>query len=294
MIIGIGALLAMGHWPPSRIAARTAQGNGLPDPFQIYMKLYSSLEAGEHWLWFKGQWDVIPAGGIAQPLVGQNTLIRRQVHIDGDGAIVTRGWEGMVFSDIESNRPVDRMINPITGREVFPFHSKEGPTATRTTEQGIVIGETAGAGRTLPIELPAFIAGDDIWLQRPLRSSGPNPLRKEDWPMEASGETYWTNMLSTFRGRISDIRNENLASAPMDFAVTGQSVCVPWLAMGGSNVCLGWSGFGKKIRDSAEMPQEELSWFRSYHPELFALDTPWQHRTDPFRGYMQARKPLES
>ena len=137
------------------------------------------------------------------------------------------------------------------------------------------------------------VAGDDLWLQRAFRFSVPHPMAAEDWPMESSGAPYWTNMETVFRARVSDIRNPDVVSAPTDFLIFGQSVTVPWLAMGRDvQAAMGWAGFGKKLRTLDEMPAANLSWFEKYHPELFSSEEPWVEYTNPFVGYMRDREPL--
>ncbi len=267
-------------------------GDAGVDPFTAFMKLYSNLEPGEHWWWFMGHWDLIVPGRLPVTTVGHDTLIRRIVTRDDDGMYTSRGWEGMVFWDINTREIVDRMVNPITERTVYPFHAKDGPLDTHISNAGIHLGVGSDSERTLSIDLPKTVAGEDFWMQRDYRYSGPHTLDPKKWPVEAAGDKNWTNMETIYRAKVADVRDPDQSYAPTDYTITGQSVVVPWLGMGPELAYMGWTGFGKKMMDPSGVPSKNLKWFEDRHPELFSSDIPWEGHTNAFYGYMDAREPM--
>lgn len=294
--MGLGLLTAAGlGWPEftrPRTAHAAANADGLDD-FAAFMKLYSSLEPNRHWWWFTGRWDLIAPGHTPVPLVGFDTLIRREVRREDNGVILTRGWEGMVFWDLETRELADAMTNPVNGRRVEPYFTKEGPTNTRTSTAGFHVGAGAEPERMRPLDFPRVVAGDDVWLERAMQGRGPHPMKQTEWKLESSGELYWTNLVTVLRGKASDIRNPAVTMAAADYTISGQSVPVPWLLMGQSGAVMGWSGYGRKFANLDELPAKSRAWYEARHPELFATGEPWTEYSNAFYGYMAARTPVE-
>jgi hypothetical protein len=284
-LAGLGAPLAAA----SAVAATTEDGL---DDFITYMKLYSSMEPGRHWWWFTGRWDLILPGQAAVPVVGFDTLIRREVTREADDVYVTRGWEGMVFWDLKSRQLIERMTHPITGREIVPFLTKEGPTNTRTSPAGFHVGAGAEGPRTLPIAFPRVVAGGDVWIERAMQAKAPHPMKPAEWKWESSGDSYWTNLVTVLRGKVADVRNPGTPMAPADYVIGGQSVPVPWMLMGSSGASLGWTGYGRKFATLEDLPAKSRAWYEAKHPELFAPGEPWTAYSNAFLGYMATRKPV--
>ena len=276
-------------------AAPSAQnGDSVFDPFTGFMKMYSSLTPSDHWWWFKGHMDLISPGHRPTPFIGASTLIRRQVRLDSDGRIVTRGWEGVIYSNLETGKPADSLFNPVNQRTIHPFHSKEGPTASIANATGIRRGLDNGTETEVkPFDFPTTVAGDDVWLQRDFRFVVPHPMSADEWPEESSGEPYWTNLVTIFRAKLSDLKDDSIDAAPADFVLSGQVQVPAWMQMGrfpGSAV--GWIGVGKKLFSLDEMPPEELESYRSYHPNLFARGDPWEEPLGSIDSYMKEREPV--
>lgn len=294
-LTGLGVMATMGFAAQS--ATQSAQGATTgdvgADPFTTFMKMYSNLEPGEHWWWFMGHWDIIVPGRTPVTVVGHDTLIRRIVTKDGNGVYTQRGWEGMIAWDLKTREPVDRMVNPVTGRVVYPYHTKEGPINTVISQEGIHLGAGSANARILSIDLPKTVAADDIWMQRDYRYAGPHAMDANTWRLENSGDKNWTNMETIYRAKLSDVRNPDLSTVDTDYMISGESVVLPWLAMGPDLAFLGWTGFGKKLMDPSGIPSKNLKWFEQRHPELFSSGEPWQDYSNVFYGYMTDRKPLE-
>ena len=293
VLSGLGIMATMGFAGTETNTANAATtGEVGVDPFTAFMKMYSNLEPGEHWWWFMGHWDFIVPGRTLVIVVGHDTLIRRIVTLD-DGVYTQRGWEGMIAWDLETREPVDQMVNPLTDRVVYPFHTKEGPITSVISQQGIHLGAGSENERILSIDLPKTVAGGDIWLQRDYRYAGPHTMYPKKWRLETAGDKNWTNMETTYRAKLADVRNPNLSYAPTDYMISGQSVVLPWLAMGPDLAFMGWTGFGKKLVSPEEIPSKNLKWFERRHPELFVAGEPWQDYSNVFYGYMAQREPLQ-
>lgn len=261
------------------------------DQFATYMKLYAQLDQGEHWWWFTSHWNLIVPGRMPVKAVGHDTLIRRRVSIDDQGRHLIVGWEGIVFWDVKSGALVDRMTNPITGREVVPLHSKEGPTRSLISRQGVYTGIGTENERTMPLDPPTYTAGDDIWMKREFRFDVPHPLDIKVWTQELVTDRYWANMEMVYRAKIAEVADPKVTLARSDMMISGETIVVPWLLMGGTGAIAAWHGFGKKLLSPNELPAERLAWFKDRHPELFAVGDPWLTYTNPFLSYGATRKP---
>ena len=286
------SLLGLGG-PMPRGADAAVGGDGLDD-FTTFMKLYSDLAPGRHWLWFTGRWDLIVPGQPPVPLVGFDTLARRDVTREGDDIYATRGWEGMVFWDLTSGELVDRMLHPIGGREIFPHFTKEGPTQTRTSPAGFHIGAGAEPASTRPLKFKRVVVGDDVWLERGMVARAPHPLKPSEWKLESSGETYWTNLTTVLHGKVSDIRDPKVTMASSDYTIAGQTVPLPWMMMGQIGAMVGWVGYGRKFASLANLPRDRRQWYDVRHPELFGAAEPWTAYTNAFIGYRAVNKPATS
>jgi len=249
------------------------------DPFKTYMRMFASTEPGEHWWWFSSHWDLIVPGKMPMPTAGLDTLVRRRVTIDANGVYEVKGWESIVYWDLQSGKPVDRLVNPITGQEVTPFHAKEGPVSTFLSPKGIHFGVGTKEERVTPLDPPTLIAGDDIWMKRFFTFERPHPLDINTWKKEVVTDRYWANMQMVYHAKTQDAFNAN---AP---------IVIPWLMMGGTNAMSGWSGYGKKMRGPDELPPDRLAWYKERHPEMFVAGDPWPDYTNPFLGYAATHKP---
>ncbi|MBM3513029.1 MAG: DUF1838 domain-containing protein, partial [Alphaproteobacteria bacterium] len=263
------------------------------DMFDTYMKLYAQLTPGEHWWWFTSHWNLIVPGKIPVTAVGHDTLIRRRVTLDDKARHVVVGWEGIVFWGVKTGQLIDRMINPATNREVIPFHSKEGPTRSVISRDGIFTGIGTENERRLPLDPPTYTAGDNIWMKREFRFDVPHPLDIKVWKQELVTDRYWANMEMVYRATIAEAADPKVTMARSDMMISGETICVPWLLMGGTGAMSNWSGFGKKLVSPDELPADRLAWFKDRHAELFAAADPWPTYTNPFISYGQTRTPVK-
>ncbi|MCB2106142.1 MAG: DUF1838 family protein [Rhodobacteraceae bacterium] len=290
---GMGILSMAGLGVPELTRPRMAMAantDGLDD-FTTFIKIYSSIAPGRHWWWFTGRWDLIAPGHTPVPLVGFDTLIRREVKREDGGVNHTRGWEGMVFWDLQSRELIDTMTNPINGREISPHYTKEGPTNTRTSKAGFHIGAGAEGPQTRPIDFPRTVVGDAVWIERAMNARAPHPMKPAEWKLESSGELYWTNIVSILRGKISEVNDPNVQMASADYIIGGQSVPLPWMLMGQSGAMVGWTGYGRKLFTLDDLPARSRRWYEERHPELFGDAEPWTEYNNAFHGFMAARTP---
>lgn len=285
-LLGFGLLPVMGSQPAA------AAWHDVGDTFKTYMRMFASTAPGEHWWWFSSHWDLIVPGKNPVPTVGLDTLVRRRVTLDANGRYKVRGWESIVFWDLKSGQPIDRLTNPITGREVTPFHATEGPVDIDLSPKGIVIGEGPGGERVVPLDPPTLVAGDDIWMKRAFTFDRPHPLDIKTWKQEVVTDRYWANIQMVYHAKLSAVRDDSAPMAMSTMMISGQTIVVPWMMMGGTNAMTGWAGYGKKMRSADELPADRQKWYRERHPEMFVTSgDPWKDYTNPFLGYGATHNP---
>lgn len=196
----------------------------------------------------------------------------RYEEVPGRGYQVTMLELGYL-TDLETGEPLDEFKNPYTGKIVTVPEQRLGPLPVMLTSNGVEI-ESGGAFDAIELKTrlgPAIVDGDDIWLRE-------DSTAKVDSDLPMMGKHVY-NELVTYRGRVSDLNNPDLASAPA--SVTYQSVTSwrEWFESGGIPGHTTARAAGKKIFSVEQFPDDYLAAAQARHPEIIAdpeaaLDAP--------------------
>jgi len=256
---------------PSKGAGTVA----MTDPSEIlkaHIKLRGSLDGAPVLWWLKGtQYGVVD--GVFRPLYTLlNGSFQRTVQIEENIFEITM-LELAYFTDLKTGEPMKTFQNPYTNEVGTVPPALFGPNKVSLTLDGLqppknfAFGDLSFEGELGPVT----VEGDEIWLQEDtiVRMESENP---------AFG-SYLYNELVTYHGRVTDIENDQLASAPATLTYNTTSNWRPWMKAGDTPGYISSRAYGAKIQTIDKFPADYLAIARKEHPEVIAdpikiLDTP--------------------
>lgn len=281
---------------PSAFARAITPAPDFSDPAQnlsAFLKLQSSTERRTVWQWAVGRMDLAATDEKIVTLVEYESLWRRDVRPLPNGNFEVRRWEASYFRDPETGRYAEQVYNPIAGRPVTPFHFSEGPfefvfsqhkPRVHSVEDVLETGEE-------PWLLPWTVAGDDVWVTREHSFAFPNPVQPDQWPLESSGEQFIASSRSTYRGRVSEVRDPKVATANADFLYQGTSSWLPWMLMGQRPGWVVWRAHGRKFLSQDELPESARGNIGRLHPRMFAKEA-WSEPSIMLGDYPKLHQPV--
>ena len=247
-----GQLLAVAA-VPSAAAGGGAGGLDLTTPaaqLDAWLKVYVSLEHARIWYWYTGVIDASVPGGPVLPLFGVDTLIRREIVPLGASRYRMEMFEGSYFHAIGDPAPLDRWTNPLNGREVRPFHYREGPYQVGYDAAGAFdpkMGERYPGPP--PFATPWHRAGEQIWFSRDLYIDVPHPLPIAEWPMEASGPRETFGSFATHWASQAEVADPAVKTAASAFHYQAFMGWLPWMLMAQAPRRMIWARSPSKLDD---------------------------------------------
>jgi hypothetical protein len=276
---GMGVLAGASAVGVSSNQARAANPIDFSDPvdnLKASVKLLGTLGRGNVHYWYSGQiFGVTPDDSV--PLIGYAGLIKGVWLKLGEDNYLYRIYDNGYYADLETGKPVDEFENPLTGIIVRPLHYHGGPFDNSKT----------------PAILDWTRCGDEIWTEQHLGAKFINKLDPAEWPLASSGKTIRIRYVEGFRGRISDLENPDIVSAPCHLTSTHVAGWMPWLLMGQQPGSSLWCGQGKKIFDLDEIPEVTMRYLEADMPGYIESDGPWAMRSDTYLEYKTQRKPAK-
>ncbi len=261
-------LVGMAGMATSGLAPTRSVASGLPsalDPRDqshlglLQKKLIYSTDDGPLIWWIRGQKYGAISGEIT-PLWTLNVLLFKNVEHHPDGTFDARSMEIVYKTDIETDALLDKWRNPYNGEVYDEVPLIMGPLTRRFTDSGpISQSELPGAEIRRSSDLgPAEISGDDVWLYA-------------DSHVEVDREgqdTFRAHDLTTYHGRVSDVLDPDLPSAPSTMAVHIIQSWHPWMNMGDRPGTLVTRISGAKCFEVDDIHPRILALFRDQHPEI--------------------------
>ena len=280
LLQGAGALAAAGG------ALAASQANSAPrvaidfsnelESVRAYAKLAGTLEDGMVHYWYKG----IVYGAThdeTHAMVGWTGLLKMVWRNLGNGSFHFRNYDMSYFTEPGSDTRIEEFENPFTGRTNYPIDVIGGPFDIVVT----------------PKQYPWTRSGDDIWVTEPQHFRFMNKLDPDEWPLASTGEMLNLLYLDGFRGKVSDLENPDLVSAPSHLTVNHVNPWYPFFLMGKLPGVNYWHGQGKKISDLSDISPAVLEYVESRNPDFMQSDAPWETRTDSYAAYRTKRQPVK-
>jgi hypothetical protein len=253
-----GALLPMSH--------ATAADLDLDDPWDrltALAKLRGSLDGSMVMWWMKGVYYGV-VDDVLTPLFG--TLVgsfQRLKPEPGKGFVLTM-LELSYFTDLQTGAVLDTFTNPYNGKLCQVPEQRLGPYPVLLTPTGVVLPKVPAFG---DVELttrlgPAIVQGDDVWIR-----DDSTVKVDSDHPMMGK-HTY--NELVTYQGRLSDINNPDLPSAPAKVILQSVTSWREWMQAEGVGGHTTARAAGAKINRVEDFPAEYLAAARARHGAIIA------------------------
>jgi hypothetical protein len=255
-----------------------------------YMKLHTSLARTRIWYWYTGIFEAALAQGPVIPLVAIDTLIRRDVTPMADGSFRVEMFEANYFHEVGNSTPLLHMQNPLNGREVTPFHYREGPHDAIYSERGIY-GRLSTPPPATAVFTPRWQrAGDQIWTTNTFYINAPYPLPIAKWPLEGNTRERVGSFANLF-GSVAELADPAITTAKCTFSYEAFMEWWPWMQMGDTAGQMLWHAGGCKLHTLAEVPPTSRTGFEAVHPEIFE-ERPWETFSMMAIDYQKQRQPV--
>lgn len=198
--------------------------------------------------------------GEITPLWTLNVVLFKGVKQNEDGTMDVRSMEIVYKTDVETDEELTSWRNPYNGEVYEEVPLIMGPLTRRFDNSGPVSqSELPGAEIRRSGRLgPAEIAGDDVWL-----------LSDAHVLVDREGDpTFRAHDLSTYHGKVSDVLNPDLTSAPATMAVHIIQSWHPWMHMGDQEGTLVTRISGAKCFEIDEMHPRIRDMVRKHHSDI--------------------------
>ena len=265
------------------------------DNVTAYLKLRAATETRDVIMWFTGTLDLVVPGDPVRPIIAVESLILRRTERLAPLQWNVTDWEAALYRPLDSDRylePGERIRNPVTGRDVEPFHYREGPVRFRFSDrEPRIVGSRdilPDTGR--PFSYPWRIVNGDLWMTKSSYIRAPNWLTPAEFPEESSGSQIVVATHSSLRGALAEVEDPTVDAVRSDFAYTATSGWLPWMKMGSAPGFVSWAESGRKLLAMDEAPTAQLAALRRHHAEWFARPEPWPEFTNMYLQYKARRR----
>jgi len=256
------AVLSVAMLPASSL--RAADDLDLNDPWDRLTglaKLRGSLDGRMVMWWMKGvRFGVVD--NIVMPLFGMLVgSFQTMKPLPGKGFELNMLELGY-FTDLETGAVLDTWTNPYNGKLCQVPEQRLGPYPVLLTPTGVVLPDFPPFN---DVELstrvgPAVIHGDDVWIRD-------DSTIKVDSDHPMMGKHIY-NELVTYRGKLSDLNNPDLASAPAEIMFQSVTSWREWFQADDVDGHTTSRANGTKITRIEDFPAEYLRAARERHPEI--------------------------
>ncbi|NKB45365.1 MAG: DUF1838 domain-containing protein [Alphaproteobacteria bacterium] len=259
-------------------ASKSLDFSNAEEGLRAYAKLLGNTKAATVHYWYSGTiYGVLP-GEDSQPVMGFAGLAKNIWWPTDEGNFGQRIFDVGYFADLETGEPIDEFVNPFTGKTNHPVHYRSGPSQfTRAYEN-----------RNWQV------SGDDVWLEESLAFKMPNWLEPAEWPLASSGETLRFRYTNTYRGKVSDLENPSITSAPSLLGWNAITDWYPFMLMGQQPGFLNWISQGRKINDFSEVSSQTMRYLEAHLPDYLYSDEPWTEPANNYVQYMEQRQPMRN
>ncbi|MEQ8736538.1 MAG: DUF1838 family protein [Rhodospirillaceae bacterium] len=198
--------------------------------------------------------------GELTPLWTLNVILFKSVKHNQDGSFDAKSMEVVYKTDVETDEPLTTWRNPYNGEVYEEEPVIMGPLTRRFTDEGAVSQSALPGAEILRRGAlgPAEVAGDDVWLLSDSHVLVDRPGQQQ----------FRANDLSTYHGKVSDVLNPDVVSAPATITVHIVQSWHPWMNMGDREGTLITRISGAKCFDVDDIHPRILSLLKVNHPAV--------------------------
>ena len=182
-----------------------------------------------------------------------------------------------IRDSLKTGLPAEEFENPFTGEINRPVKIIGGPF-----------------DRVIKPEVRPFKnRGDDLWLDEPAYLNFVNKLDPKIWKKASTAEKLSFLYVETYHGKLSDLANPDITSAPMQITSTHNTSWYPFFLMGKRPGGHYWQAVGKKVQNlESDVPEHVIRYIEDESPGYFESEKPWKKRKGTFQAYKDEREPV--
>jgi hypothetical protein len=200
--------------------------------------------------WVSGSAHALPDDARSQPLFRFESVTVRRFVPQGPGNWREVNYACRLYRDFATGAVIDRMVNPLTGREVaLPARCAAGPTLLYSPERVVLerdIGFRSSA-LDVPMRLDLTDLGDRVVLRREAHS---------EYRSAATGQLRRETSVDVFTVDARAFRNARIANLRADYHWNSVTQWMTDLGMGDRPGRMLWSIDGRKFERADQLPQE--------------------------------------
>jgi hypothetical protein len=274
---------------PTAASGRRKLDFSMPeDNLYAVVKLRGDSSGKQVLQWYTGTLSLVVPGKLPAVACRYQGIIRTTWTAQPDGSYKYRTFDLGFFGDLETGRHVEKITNPITGELLEPTQVRDGPISSIYSVNG-AFANGAKPDLTKKLNLPWVVSGNDVWYSANFGFEFPNVLPPAQYPKLSSSDKVVQRSQFTYKGRLSELEDESLTSAPMETIMVVTSTIHPWLMMGqmpGMQQIHTFSHKIAKVEDSSKEMQEFLA---KSMPDYLTKETPFEGVGNSFEAYKRQR-----
>jgi hypothetical protein len=184
--------------------------------------------------------------------------------VGDSGAYEANAISLVSYTDIETGEFLETFRNPLTGAENRVNYFPATPRATLYTRDGPQVKPPPRPGYTIRSSHPlvAVVEGQDVWAMS-------DDMTRFQPESADAGPLFQVSDLNTYHGRLDDVANPEIASAPATWDFNDILTWPPWLEMGDRPGYYVSRGYGRKVFSFDDMPDETLALVRKRFPDIY-------------------------
>lgn len=262
------SLVACGSKPRSALQQLQLDFSKPEDNLYGLMKMMGDISGSRTYYFQPGRVFAHQDGVLPKLLLNYEGATIREIKKISETEYVTQysGWQ--LFSDPVSNTVIDSWTNPITGQAHTVKHFSFPKRKQVFTVDGFKRpeGYTGDYNRfDKPFILPWQILEDRIWA----------PYEQFSRYTNKEGHERYENAIHTYEGKIADLLNPNLTSAPSTIASQSQSPYYPWMGFEEQAGHMISTSLGKKSTKLSLYPEVFQNEVNARYPGAFETVFDW-------------------
>lgn len=280
-LVGTGGIILAAAQPGARAALGQLE---LDDPRQrarLRAKVVGSAGEEVVYTFYRLHLYAYMNGGNLIPLYTMNNLNVRVCKPLDEETYAFTTYESGAYCRFDTDEPLERWENPITGetREVWPFVG--GPLDVRIGADGVQTGPQA----TLkPEALRMEVIGDMLFIPTASHFSFPSAFDAETWPKESPGETHYWDSMFVHGARVADAVDPERLNVPAFCQFQNLVSWGPWIGMGGYEGRTYGRAYGTKLDRIEDLPGGARRSLEQQTPEIFDIGS-WTTFRDGYAEY---------
>ncbi len=199
--------------------------------------------------WTQGDIFGLRGSEIARPLMRFESARIGRYTRRADGAWVYNYRGVIAYKALDSDRFIDSLVNPYTNESVAVKHYATSIGSYAYTRVGVepsaAFKGERGEEMGKPFRLPWTIVGDDVWVTTDERVRYRRP---------SDGEYRVDNAINRYAGKLSELQDPALTSAPCTSSWQTELNWFSWLGMGAQPGMIMQGGAGRKFAGVAQLP----------------------------------------